>query len=58
MLERKLLKPGGTVIEATSGNTGVALAMMGAALGIKVIIVMPETMTIERRSLMLAFGAE
>lgn len=53
-----LLQPGGTIIEPTSGNTGIALAMTGAALGYRVILVMPETMSIERRKLMKAYGAE
>ncbi|MBC9956580.1 cysteine synthase A [Yimella sp. cx-51] len=52
------LKPGGTIVEATSGNTGIALAMVGAAKGYKVVLAMPETMSTERKSLLKAFGAE
>ncbi len=51
------LKPGGTIVEGTSGNTGIALAMVGAARGYKVVLSMPETMSKERRALLRAFGA-
>lgn len=53
-----LLKPGGTIIEPTSGNTGIGLAMVGAVKNYKVILVMPESMSIERRRLMQVYGAE
>ena len=53
-----LLQPGGTIIEPTSGNTDIALAAYGAALGYKVIIVLPETMSVERRALIRQYGAE
>jgi len=52
------LEPGGTIVEATSGNTGIALAMVGAARGYDVVLTMPETMSKERRALLRAFGAE
>ena len=52
------LKPGGTIVEATSGNTGIGLSWVGAAKGYKVVIVMPETMSVERRKIIQAYGAE
>jgi cysteine synthase A len=52
------LKPGGTIIEPTSGNTGIGLALVGAVKGYSVILVMPDSMSVERRRLMLAYGAK
>ncbi|SFR98236.1 cysteine synthase A [Agrococcus baldri] len=52
------LQPGGTIVEGTSGNTGIALALVGAARGYKVILSMPETMSVERRAILKAYGAE
>lgn len=56
--ESGVLKPGGTIVEATSGNTGIALAMVCAARGFKIILTMPESMSMERRMLLKAYGAE
>ena len=56
--EEGRLKPGGTIVEPTSGNTGIGLAMVSAVKGYKLILVMPDTMSIERRNLLLSYGAE
>ncbi|MFV9568049.1 cysteine synthase A [Thermoanaerobacter mathranii] len=56
--EEGRLKPGGTIVEATSGNTGIGLAMVSAVKGYRLILVMPDTMSIERRNLLLSYGAE
>lgn len=52
------LRPGGTIVEATSGNTGIALSMLGASRGYQVVLTMPETMSLERRALLRAYGAK
>ena len=56
--QRGVLKPGDTIIEPTSGNTGIGIAMVAAAKGYKACIVMPETVSFERKAMILAFGCE
>lgn len=58
LLDSGQVQPGGTIVESTSGNTGIGLAMVGAALGLHIVLVMPETMSVERRNLLAAYGAE
>ena len=56
--DRGILAPGGTIIEPTSGNTGIGLAAVGVPMGYRVVLTMPDTMSVERRSLLAAYGAE